>query len=395
MGGILPQHRQALHTGVRAVRIRTIDAIPPVLIRVHSGCGTLSPAISIPERYFMRLIVLMFAASLMLINRPAAGLQDSPGWCVSAWYPSSGHRGGYTSLMSHLETIDIVNPFWYSPNRDGSLLRSRAAEDAGQLAAWREAGLRIIPSLHSGRADVIEDEARRAAHIAAIVALADRMAYDGIDIDYEGFSLSAREPFSQFIEELSQALHAEGRLLSVTVHAKSSDSGFWEGAASQDWVRLAPAADIFNIMTYDYTGRAQPPGPIAPTDWVLDVLAYAETILDLQRVRLGIPFYGYTWLRGEPPAETIQWETIMQLVNAFIGEIQRLPGDQEAFVALEAPGLPPRIIHFADAEGLRYKLERVLEAFPRLGGLAIWGLGGEDPASWDVLADLRPASCAR
>lgn len=343
----------------------------------------------------MRLIVLLLTLGLLMNLIAHAQPEDDSAadFCISAWYPSSEHRGGYASLMEHIDTLDVVNPFWYAPHRDGSLIAGRGAEDAEQLAAWREAGLRILPSLFDGLPAVIEDDSLREQHVAAIVDLVERMDYDGIDVDYEGFSLSAREPFSLFIEVLSEALHANGRLLSVTVHAKSSDAGFWEGAASQDWTRLAPAADIFNIMTYDYTGRGQQPGPIAPTAWVLDVLAYAETIIDLQRVRLGVPFYGYTWLRGEPPAETIQWETIMQLVTAFDVEIERLADDYEAFVDLEAPNLPRRVMYFADAAGLRYKLARVLEQYPRLGGLAIWGLGGEDPASWDVINALRPADC--
>src|SRR5690606_18117782 len=115
----------------------------------------------------------------------------------------------------------------------------------------------------------------------------------------------------------------------------------------QDWERLAPAVDIFTLMTYDYTSRNEPPGPIAPPDWVIDVLTYAESVTDLSKVRMGLHFYGYSWLRGRPPATTVTWAAAQRLIASFAPEVIR-EGD-EARIDLDVRGLPDQTIYFADA----------------------------------------------
>ncbi len=339
-------------------------------------------------------VLLLLCLGIVMMGS-AVGQIDAPdgSFCVAVWYPSSDHPGGYDSLTAHLDVIDAVNPFWYTPAPDGSLIATEGAEDAEQLAAWREAGVPVVPSIFASIPDIVTDTDTRAAHIAAIVELVERMDYDGIDIDYEGFGLPARDAFSEFMEELSAALHANGRLLTVAVHPKTDDAGTWEGAASQDWARIAPVVDVFAIMTYDYGGRNDVPQPIGPTAWTLDVLEYASTFIDLSKVRMGLHFYGYTWQRGNPPATTINWEGVQRYVETFEPEVMRDPADMEAYIDFKPVGLPRQVVYFADAEFVRFKIGQALTAYPDLGGVAIWGLGGEDPDNWNVLRELRPGEC--
>lgn len=340
----------------------------------------------------------LLVSLLALFSAPLqdAQTQDTPArsWCVSVWYPSSEHPGGYDSILNNLDVIDEVNPFWYAANADGTLLVHTGAEDAEKLAAWRAAGLRIVPTIANASPLAISDPQTRAQHIEHIVALVTRMGYDGIDIDYEEFPLSTRDDFSLFIETLGERLHANGRLLSIAVHAKTTDRPSWEGAAAQDWARLAAAVDVFRIMTYDYHSRAsREPGPIGPPEWAADVLAYAATVTDLSKVRLGLHFYGYRWQRGS--VAPVTWESVQRAVSAYNLTLERDPASQEAWVTIAQRGLPKQTIYVADAVALDDKLCRLLAQFPDLGGVAIWGLGGEDPANWDILRRYEHSPCAR
>lgn len=338
--------------------------------------------------------VLLLILPLLLISPAHAQETTEQSFCISVWYPSSEHPGGYESLMANLDVFDVVHPFWYTPLADGSLQPQPDAENAEKLAAWREAGLTIIPSIFSSVSLMIETPELREFHIAAILDLVERMDYDGIDIDYEGFGTHTREAFSLFVEDLAAALHSNGRLLTIAVHAKTDDQGSWEGAAAQDWARLAAAVDVFTIMTYDYTSRNQPPGPIGPPAWIIDVLAYAQTVTDLAKVRMGLHFYGYSWQRGNPPAITVNWESVQRWVESFGIEVQRNPEDMEAYVDVKPRGLPRQSVYFADATSVRYKVDLILNTYPTLGGIAVWGLGGEDPQNLAALRELRPAACA-
>jgi spore germination protein YaaH len=98
-------------------------------------------------------------------------------------------------------------------------------------------------------------------------------------------------------------------------------------------------------------------------------------------------------VRDNPLATTTSWEETQRLIQSFGVEIQRDPVDMEARIEFKARGLPKRTIYFADSAGIEYKLQGVLDEFPQLGGVAIWGIGGEDPANWDVLRAARQANC--
>ena len=336
----------------------------------------------------------MVAPASLTDSSGAAAQESAASWCVAAWYPSSEDPTGLESIAANLDVIDVIHPFWYAPLPDGTLQARARAEDESALAAWREAGLVILPTIFSGVWMMISDPATRAFHIEQIVALVEHMDYDGIDIDYEGFAASTRDDFSAFIEALAEALHARGRLLAIAVHAKTGDAGAWEGAAAQDWARLSRAVDIFTIMTYDFTNRNEPPGPISPPAWVLDVLGYAESITDLAHVHMGLHFYGYSWKRGRPPATATTWAATQRLIQSFNLTAMRDPADMEAWIDLDVRGLPRNTVYFADAVGVQHRLSLALDAFPTLGGVAIWGVGGEDPANWDVLRASRRSGCA-
>jgi spore germination protein len=338
------------------------------------------------------LLILLFPLVSLSIGLRADNTAQTS-WCVSAWYPSSDDPSGIDSLTAHSDVIDIVSPFWYTAVGETTINAKSGAEDAAQLKTWRSAGMLILPTIYGTRWEMLATEATREKHVQNILELAEKMGYAGIEIDYESFAPSTRDSFSALIERLSEAFHKRGLLLSIAVHAKSTDAGTWDGPAAQDWRRLAPAVDFFNIMTYDYTGSDKPPGAIAPTDWVEAVLTYAATITDLHKVRMGLPFYGYRWLRDKPPAAAVTWTGTQRLIDSFTLTVHREP-DQEARIELKTPGLPKQTISYVDSAAIQYKLSTITAKYPNLGGVAIWGLGGEDPGNWDVLRTAKRGDCA-
>lgn len=336
--------------------------------------------------------VLLLALPLVLALAGSASAQEAdppPSWCVAVWYPSSEHPGGAASVTANLDVIDIVHQFWFTPAADGRILSQAGANWREQVDAWRAAGALVMPSIFSTISGYLQ-EPLLTAHLGEILALAEEHDFDGIDIDYEMFPLATREPFSEFIERLAAGLHAQGRLLAVTVHAKTSSENAWDSAMAQDWERLSAAADMFNVMTYDWTNRNEPPGPIAPISWVSEVVTYGLGVVEADKLGVGIPFYGYTWLRGRPPATAITWEAANRMVVQFGLEPERDDDSHELEILLTVPGLPRQDVWASDATTLAARLAALPEY---IGGIAIWGLGGEDPGNWEVLAANRPAPC--
>ena len=123
------------------------------------------------------------------------------------------------------------------------------------------------------------------------------------------------------------------------------------------------------------------------------MVTYAATITDLHKVRMGLPFYAYSWLRDNPPATTTSWDAAQRLIKSFHPDVQRDPTNMEAHIEVKARGLPKQTIYFADSVGIEYKLNQIMIDFPNLGGVAIWGIGGEDPADWTVLRAAQQPNC--
>ncbi len=305
---------------------------------------------------------------------------------VTIWAPYASVLEQQT-LQENQDLVREVNFVWYTLEPDGVI--QGAVQSPQALEKARSAGLRVVPSIANAgfsRDNVmaaIGDPAKRTEHVQAIVQLVLENGYDGIDIDYESLAAEDREPFTRFIEELAVALHAEDKLLSIAVHAKTDDAGSWSGPAAQDWARLGAAVDLFKIMTYDYHWATSEAGPLAPLDWVDQVLTYAATVVPPAKTYVGLPFYGYDWV-GQSARDYV-WRDTVKLVEQEGVTVQRDPTSGEAWFTYDDDR---HTVYFVDAAAVQAKLEFIFARHPELAGVAIWRLGGEDPGNWTEFRSL-------
>lgn len=315
-----------------------------------------------------------------------SGLHPKSGRYIAAWFPPLFSGGARASFDANKDMFDEISPFWYSTDENGQLYGQRNDE---LVVLAHENNILVLPSLHNvSNYDIVietlSDPQRRTRHVQHIVDEVLARNYDGIDIDYESLDVSMRAPFSAFIIELSEALHARGKLLSVAVHAKDSDYGGLGGF--QDWQVIGEYADRVRIMTYDYHWRGGGPGPVAPLYWVQSVAEYAVTVIDPSKVFIGIPFYGYDW----PPqgnARGLPWGDIEDLIaeqGLTVNLMQRNSEgrvDESWFRYQSEQGM--REVWFMTDRGLESKLDLVQSM--DLAGIAIWQIGYEKPEYWNVI----------
>jgi spore germination protein YaaH len=326
---------------------------------------------------------------LASVVSPATGetaqADETPRYAVTVWAPYFSVLERQT-LADYADVITEINPVWYELAANGDI--EGTVQSPIALDEARDLGIRVVPSIANGGFDrervaaIIHDPERRAQHIDDIVTLALENDFDGVDIDYESLFPEDRDAFSRFIEELAQALHGEGKLLSIAVHAKTDDQGAWSGPQAQDWVRLGAAADEFKIMTYDFHYGTSEAGPIAPLGWVDEVLTYAASRVPPEKTFMGVHFYGYDWVGSS--GESIDWRQAMKRAKTNDAVIQR-DESGEAWFTYGPDGR--NTVYFADAQSLDIRLTTLLDRHPDLAGVAIWRLGSEDPGNWEVLGD--------
>jgi spore germination protein YaaH len=314
---------------------------------------------------------------------------------VAASIPYYDQQRAFEVAKKHTDLFTDISFWWYSvrPSGDIGLLDDRYTKvNREMVRQLQDHGIRVIPHIANytngewtpGNASVvIRDPTLRSTHVRNIVDLVTREGYDGIDIDYESLTDDDRKPLVTFLTELSAALHEHHKLLTISVQPKDSDAGDGPHNRAQDYAAIGKVVDRVNLMAYDYSDSSADPGPVAPLNWVDDVLAYATTQIPPEKVVLGNVLLGYDWGRGE--GETVTWEQATDLADEHGADIEWDNDSQSPWFRFNSAD-GPHEVWFENAESTAQKLDLVNKY--GLGGTFFWRLGGEDPDTWSRASEF-------
>ena len=301
---------------------------------------------------------------------------------------------GFDVIRANTDLFSDISPFWYRVGADGQVMPYTTEggvsyEDPSILSFLRANGILVIPTVANilnGVWDgalvsrIIADPALTTVNIESLVQLAVTQGYDGIDLDYENLNASDRSAFTSFVNQLAAALHANGKLLTVNVYAKTSEPGTWSGPQAQDWWAIGQVVDQVRIMTYEYHWSTSGAGPISPVDWVGDVLAFARTTIPAQKITQGVPLYGYDWV-GQSGVDLV-WEQTMALVTQYGATVRWDAASASSWFEYVAKRTR-HTVWFENASSVDAKLQ--VNIAQGVGGVSFWRLGGQDPGVWTTL----------
>lgn len=298
---------------------------------------------------------------------------------------------GFDAIVANHDVFSEISPFWYRVGAEGDVVpyttgSGASYEDPAILSFLRSRGILILPTVANILdgvwngplvSRILADPVLSAANISNLVDLAVTNGYDGIDLDYENLSASDRAAFTSFVNRLAAALHAQGKLLTVNVYAKTAEPGTWDGPRAQDWWAIGRAADQVRIMAYEYHWSSSGPGPISPIGWVGDVLAFARSTIPARKIMHGVPLYGYDWI-GRSGVDHV-WQETMASASRNAATINWDPASAAPWFAYIAGGTQ-HTVWFENAMSTDAKLQ--LTTAYGVGGITLWRLGGEDPETW-------------
>lgn len=342
------------------------------------------------------LILLVVGA--VLVVGPRMMPPDRPSTLVVGSLPFWNLTEGTDVVLANRRSFNEVSPWIYGISGNGQIVAQvpeRAVETAAGMDQLRRSGVRLVPTIANvtnGRwayepvANMLHDPAAMTRHVNDVVALVLREGYDGIDIDYEDLRAADREAFTAFVTRLGEALHAEDKILSVALFAKTSDAGEDERNVAQDYAAIGRAVDEVRLMAYDYHWAGSAPGPVAPITWVRQVLDYAKTQIPAHKIVLGVPVSGFDWVDGL--GEPVSWLQCYGRTKAFNAtlEYDRL-SQSPSFKYTDAQGRAHEV-WFENAESTAAKLEAAKTA--GIGGVYLWMIGGEDDRTWAQLQNILP-----
>jgi len=269
-------------------------------------------SLAVPRAIALTIVIVM-AGQLV----PSANAEPAPRKILSGWIPYYGMSTSLPTAVANADLINEVMPFWYTLKLNTKTKapyildlytpgNPSVAIDI-PLATMRSAGFKIIPTITDGTdklvlAKLLAKSSDRASVIKPIVDLVMSRNFDGIDLDFEGFAFvdgTASWPTTKpnwvlFVKELSAALHANGKLLSITAPVHFALTEKQKGYTVYAWAEIAQYIDRLRIMTYDYS--TSKPGPIGPIAWVERTVQYAISVMPATKIYIGLAGYGRDWV---------------------------------------------------------------------------------------------------
>jgi putative cell wall-binding protein/spore germination protein YaaH len=326
-----------------------------------------------------------------------------------------------SAFLSYIryDLLTTIALFSFGYGSDGRIVEStrydRLVGPLGQalIAAAHAQGVRVELSFAFSQTLSVNDAffvnaVAQATAISQTVALVEAMGADGVNLDVERLSADRRPGYAAFAANLRAALRAKNPIATVSVATNGAISGARMAAAA-----LNAGADRAFLMGYSYrTSGTSPVGSNSPLvrfdegwDLTSSVEAYEDEGAPLDRVLLGLPYYGLSrpttddrlhgTLRSVPSgSRPCPWNP--GYPNLFVRDLARVPaGTTIGYDSLEhAAWFATRDAtsgiwcqSYVDTPGsLRVKHDLALKR--GLAGVGIWALGYDRGRSdyWAALA---------
>ena len=372
---------------------------------------------------------ILIVASIVANTFSTPAFADNPprrilsGWLDGSptiYLPSVDNNFNY-------EVIRDVSPFWYglaseTKITDKYTLGLYTKPITVALQDLKTRGLIVIPTITDDQpvrtlAGILANEGRRATLVKSIRDLVAKYNYDGIDLDFEKFYakgetranwVAMKPNWVSFIKELSTALHADGKLLSVTTPPDFDPATKRAGNWVYAWGEIGPLIDRLRIMAYDYSTTTA--GPIGPLDWTEDAVKFAVTQMPASKVFVGIPGYGRDWITkvdGTCPAAftasivvggkaALAMRDAVNLPATYGGAAKYNTTFAENSYVYKKTYIDPansaisctatRSVWYPDERS--YAARAALVGKYRLGGVAVWTFGKETLAAANAIKDV-------
>ncbi|HEV7679783.1 MAG TPA: glycosyl hydrolase family 18 protein [Candidatus Dormibacteraeota bacterium] len=313
-----------------------------------------------------------------VVPAPAAG---APQPVVVAF--TVGTAASRASLAAHAARISVASPTGLQVGSDGTVT---GTPDQPAVATAAAAGVPLWPLIQNDASDsagiaaLLESAAARGRLVSSAVELATTQGYGGIHLDIEGVPSGDRDRLSDLVDALGKALHGAGRKLAVAVvpHKPGHLNAY---SAAYDLARISAAADLVTLMAYDEHTSLTGAGAVAGLAWDQQVVAGSlGEMRSTATALLGLPLYARAWGSGDTVADSYA-NSVRTALAAPGGRVDYDFGAATPYI--HHGDDPSSTTWFDDSLSLTTKL--ALVGSLHLHGVALWRLGFEDPALWNVL----------
>jgi peptidoglycan-N-acetylglucosamine deacetylase len=324
--------------------------------------------------------LLQRAANSATVDQTGATHPLSVGFFVN-WDDSS-----FASLQQNINALDWVVPEWIRLSGDEKApLTLDIDQKAVELIQNDKPDIRVLPLLQnykneqwdaSAIAKSMNTTAERQKLIDSLLKVVDEYKFGGITIDIEEVPANDQLKLFEFIKQLHEQFQPRGLLVAQAVPFDNPD---WNYKA------FASVGDYLLLMAYDQHWATGEPGAIAGQTWFANTLK--KRMADLSPTRTIVCFgnYGYDWVDGQKEAEDVTFQQAVLAAKESLddpSEIAFDPNDKNPHFSYTEEDGRDHNVWFLDAVTAYNQIKAAQEY--KVGGLALWRLGSEDPSLWKI-----------
>lgn len=304
-----------------------------------------------------------------------------------AWHQMTTADGNATlaEMVAGSQGINTISPTWFSIADNSGNITSLASADYVNQAHSMGMEVWALIDNFSTEVDtlaVLSDTQARSNIINQLMAQADAVGLDGINVDFESITEEQGPHYVQFIREISIACRNRGLVLSIdnpvpmpySTHYNRREQGI--------------VADYVINMGYDehHSGDTEA-GSVASLGFVRQSIEDTLQEVPAEKVINAIPFYTRLWKEPYGGGNLTSEVLGMDGASSFISENgMDVYWDSEAGqnVAMLDGEDGLYSIWVEDEQSIEEKMKLVQEY--QLAGVAAWKLGFERDSVWPIIA---------
>ena len=304
-----------------------------------------------------------------------------------AWHQVTSPEGNaaLTQVLANTQGLNTISPPWFSVIDNAGTISSLASVDYVNQAHGMGLEVWALIDNFNQNTDTLtflSDTQARANIINQLMAQADAVGLDGINLDFETITEEQAPHYVQFIRELSIACRLRGLVLSIdnpvpmpyTQHYNRKEQGI--------------VADYVIIMGYDeHHSNDTEAGSVASLEFVRNGILDTLKEVPAEKTINAVPFYTRVWIEPFGGGNLTSEVLGMDGASNYIAEkgmdvywdetagqnIASLEGDDGMYT-----------IWVEDEQSMAEKMKLVQEN--QLAGVAEWKLGFERASIWPVIS---------
>ncbi|MEH7418948.1 glycosyl hydrolase family 18 protein [Neobacillus drentensis] len=347
----------------------------------------------------LSIAILLMSSCSQLQRKEDKNKDKSPREVLGFYTEKEGtYPGSQPTVNSQFNSMSIIAPFWYKldDQHPGGLIDSVTVNHKKKvIQSAHKKHLKVYMVVHNlfyetvekGKqvaSNVLDNDKNRDVFIQNIRNEINQYKYDGINIDMENLNLTDRDSFSWMIKKLSDALHPDGKIVTVSVPANTGDSRANPWSPWFDYKKLGRYSDRLMIMTYDEHNPRTAPGSTASVNWTEATIRYAlKQGVPPSKILLGIAGYGWDWDTTAKKAVYSSYKQLMDQKTTYKAKVKWDSPSQTPFFSYVDEKQHSHQAWFENSYSLRFKLNLVEKH--NLRGIGIWRLGLEDPKYWTTI----------